>query len=114
MPITRVVTSTITPAPLLVASAIQASCGNTLAIVSVTPSGSAANPSSLTWSPTPLSINSSTTIGQYQIPTGQNTMVVTVVNLLVVLVTPPSWRAASHRGTSRLSSFSSFSSNGIL
>lgn len=79
VPITRVVTSTITPAPLLVASALQASCGNTLAIVSVTPSGSAANPSSLTWSPTPLSINSSTTIGQYQIPTGQNTMVVTVV-----------------------------------
>jgi gliding motility-associated-like protein len=77
-PISRVVTSTITPAPLLLATAVQATCGNTLAVVQVTPSGSAANPSTLIWTPTPLSLNTTTTVGQYQIPTGANPILVSV------------------------------------
>ncbi len=67
-PISRVVQSSITPAPLLLISGQQAQCGNTLAVVNVTPSGSAMNPSSLIWSPTPLSLNSATTSGQFFVP----------------------------------------------
>lgn len=67
-PISRVVQSSITPAPLLLISGNQAQCGSTLAVVNVTPSGSASNPSSLIWSPTPLSLNSTTTSGQYFVP----------------------------------------------
>ena len=66
-PIARVISTTITPAPLLLASVVQAACGSTVAAITVTPSGSAANPSSLTWFPTPLTINSGTTQGTYQI-----------------------------------------------
>jgi gliding motility-associated-like protein len=69
-PITKVINTTITPAPLINASVVQASCGQTLAIVSVTPGGSAGNPQSLTWWPPPLSLNSQTTQGTYVIPTG--------------------------------------------
>ena len=78
-PIARIVNSTVTPAPLLVASALQATCGSTLATISVTPSGSAANPSSLTWSPTPLSLNSPTTQGTYVIPSGNSPILVSIV-----------------------------------
>ncbi|MBL7932597.1 MAG: hypothetical protein JNL60_11885, partial [Bacteroidia bacterium] len=73
-PISRIVQSSITPAPLLLISGNQAQCGSTLAVVNVTPSGSAMNPSSLIWSPTPLSLNTSTTQGQYYVPlTGGST-----------------------------------------
>jgi gliding motility-associated-like protein len=78
VPIARIVNSTITPAPLLNASVQQAVCGSTLAVVSITPSGSAANPSTLSWSPTPVSINSGTTIASYAIPSGQAPMVVSI------------------------------------
>ena len=74
-PINKIVTTTVTPAPLLAASVVQAQCGGTMAVVSLTPSGSAAVPSSLTWSPSPLSLNSSTTVGNYQIPTSGVTIV---------------------------------------
>lgn len=77
-PIQRIVNSTITPAPLLNISALQAVCGSTLATVSATPSGSAANPSSLSWSPSPLTLNSNTTIGTYAIPSGTAPILVTV------------------------------------
>jgi len=70
--ISKAVTTTVTPAPLLAASVVQAHCGDTMAIVSVTPSGSAAQPSSLTWSPNPFSLNSATTVGQYHVPVGLN------------------------------------------
>ncbi len=68
-PIARIINTTITPAPLLLASVAQASCGGNSAVVTVTPSGSAANPSSLTWAPTPLTLNTSTTVGTYTLPT---------------------------------------------
>jgi gliding motility-associated-like protein len=73
-PITRVITTTITPAPLLVISAVQAVCGGTLATISVTPSGSASNPTLLTWSPTYLTGSGPNptlvTTANYAIPPG--------------------------------------------
>lgn len=80
-PIARVITTTITPAPLLLASVAQATCGGTTAVVTLTPSGSAANPSSLVWSPTPASLNTQTTIGTYNIPPGPTPLLVTIVGL---------------------------------
>jgi gliding motility-associated-like protein len=77
-PIERVINATITPAPLLLAGVTQAVCGSTTAIVTVTPSGSAAVPSSLAWSPNPLSINGSTTQATYGIPVGPAPLVVTI------------------------------------
>lgn len=68
-PIARVVTSTITPAPLINGSVVQAQCGQTLAVVSVTPGGSASTPSNVTWSPFPsIGLNTSATSGTYIIP----------------------------------------------
>jgi gliding motility-associated-like protein len=77
-PITRVINTTITPAPQLVANVVQATCGNTLAIVSVTPGGSAGSPSYISWFPTPVSLNSSTTMGTYAIPPGPNPKIVSI------------------------------------
>ncbi len=77
-PIARVINTTITPAPLLLANIVQATCGGSLAVITLTPSGSAANPSSIVWSPTPLSLNSQTTVGTYTVPTLSNTVVVSV------------------------------------
>jgi gliding motility-associated-like protein len=77
-PIERVLNATITPAPLLLAGVTQAVCGATTAIVTVTPSGSAAVPSTIVWSPNPLSINGSTTQATYTIPAGPAPLVVTV------------------------------------
>lgn len=71
-PISRLVTSTITPAPLLAASAVQATCGNTIAAVSVTPAGSAASPSTLSWSPSPLTMATNSLSATYVIPVGPN------------------------------------------
>ena len=75
-PITRIVASTITPAPTLGAGVLQATCGSTLAVVTITPGGSATNPANVTWSPPPI-INTPTTQGQYAIPTG-TPMLVTI------------------------------------
>lgn len=77
-PIQRVVSSTITPAPLLLASALQAQCGQTTAVITVTPSGSAASPSTLSWTPPPQTINTTTTSGTYVIPTGPAPIIVTI------------------------------------
>jgi len=78
-PIQRVVNSTVTPAPLVSGSVLQAVCGATQAVVSVTPSGSALNPSTLIWSPTPLSLSSNSITGTYVIPSGNTPLQVTVV-----------------------------------
>ena len=87
-PITRVVTSTITPAPLLIASTQQASCGQTLAIVTLTPSGSAAVPSTINWSPNPQSLSTNTQVGTYVIPgTGTTVVSITATDPLGCLVT---------------------------
>jgi hypothetical protein len=75
---TVVYTVTITPAPLLFLSATQATCGGTQAVVSATPAGSAANPSSLTWSPYPFSLNSQSTVATYQAPTGPVPLAISV------------------------------------
>ncbi len=76
---TRIVQTTVTPAPTLVGNVQQAQCGDTIAVVTVTPGGSAGNPSHLTWYPPPYNINSSTTSAQYIIPpVNSPTMVVTV------------------------------------
>lgn len=77
-PIERVIGATITPAPVLLGSVQQAVCGGTTAVVSVTPSGSASSPSSLSWSPTPLSISGNSLNGTYVIPGGPAPLPVTV------------------------------------
>lgn len=77
-PIGRAVSTTITPAPLLLANIVQASCGGTAAVITLTPSGSASVPSTITWSPTPLTLSSSTTVATYTAPPLNFTTVVTV------------------------------------
>lgn len=77
-PITRVVQSTVTPAPAIFSGITQATCGSSLAVVQVTPSGSAANPASLIWSPSPFTINSTSTTAQYTLPVGANPITVTI------------------------------------
>jgi len=77
-PIARIINTTITPAPLLVSSIAQAGCGGTVAVISLTPSGSAANPSTINWSPTPLLLNSQTTTATYTVPPLSTTNTVTV------------------------------------
>lgn len=77
-PIQRIVNSTVTPAPLLSAAAVQATCGAQTAIVTVTPSGSAANPSTIFWSPAYQSITTNSTQATYTLPAVNNTLIVTV------------------------------------
>lgn len=77
-PITRVINSTITPAPALTSTITQAACGSTIATMTVIPGGSATNPSNLTWFPPPLTLNSQTTIGTFSIPPGPAPTIVTV------------------------------------
>jgi gliding motility-associated-like protein len=69
-PIIRVITVSITPAPQVFASVQQAPCGGTLAIASCTTAGSASVASTIAWSPTPLSLNSTSTQATYSIATG--------------------------------------------
>jgi gliding motility-associated-like protein len=77
-PIVKVITTTITPAPLIFASVVQAQCGNTLAVVSATPSGSASNSSTLTWSPNPFSTSQNNQTANFVIPPGPAPMPVFV------------------------------------
>ncbi|MDO9000038.1 MAG: gliding motility-associated C-terminal domain-containing protein, partial [Bacteroidota bacterium] len=69
-PIIRVITVSITPAPQLFVSVVQAPCGGTIAVASCTTAGSASVASTIVWSPTPVSLNSSTTQATYTIGTG--------------------------------------------
>jgi gliding motility-associated-like protein len=77
-PILRVITVSITPAPLLLGSVVQSICGNTTAVITLTPSGSAASPSALLWSPPPYSVNSTTTVGTYTVSSSSSAVIVTV------------------------------------
>lgn len=78
-PISRVVNSAITPAPLLNASAVQAVCGASTAVITLTPSGSASVPSTITWSPTPLLLSTNTLVGTYTTgPTGSQSQTVSI------------------------------------
>ncbi|MGZ4044038.1 MAG: hypothetical protein ACXVO9_12610, partial [Bacteroidia bacterium] len=75
-PINKVITVTITPAPIVVASATQPGCTNTLSAASVTTAGSASVNPTIIWSPTPGSIagNSLSATG---LATGITTITVT-------------------------------------
>jgi len=55
-PINKVITVSITPAPIALGSIVQAGCTNTLSMASVTAAGSASVNPTITWSPTPGSI----------------------------------------------------------
>jgi gliding motility-associated-like protein len=55
-PINKIITVTITPAPVVVASATQASCTNSLSVASLTTSGSASVNPMIFWSPQPASV----------------------------------------------------------
>ncbi len=73
-PIIRIITVTITPSPQVFASVQQAPCGGTIAIASCTTAGSASVASTISWSPNPLSITSTSTQASYPISTGPVTV----------------------------------------
>jgi gliding motility-associated-like protein len=77
-PIQRIITTTITPAPQLAITPVQAVCGGTVATITATTSGSASNPAFIYWSPSPQTINTTSTQVSYTIPTGSSPMIVTV------------------------------------
>lgn len=78
VPITRIVNSSITPAPALTASVVQATCGGSIATVTVFPGGSATNPANLTWFPVPQTLNTTTTIATYVIPNGPGSNIISI------------------------------------
>ncbi|MBL7902530.1 MAG: T9SS type A sorting domain-containing protein [Bacteroidia bacterium] len=78
-PILSVFNLTITPAALLYGNVNQALCGSTISIVSVTPAGSASAPSSILWSPTPLSLSANTCVANYVTPPFGPTLVTVIV-----------------------------------
>ncbi|MBK9284860.1 MAG: gliding motility-associated C-terminal domain-containing protein [Sphingobacteriaceae bacterium] len=93
-PINKVITVSITPAPIALISATQAGCTNSLSVAQLTTAGSASVNSTITWSPIPgsLSGNSLTATG---LPIGITTVVVQdplgckVTLTLNVLPAPP-------------------------
>jgi gliding motility-associated-like protein len=86
-PIQRVITVTNTPAPLVLASVIQAPCGSTAAVVGYTAAGSAAPNSTITFSPPPISSNISSSIGSAIYPAGTGSVIVTVKDPLGCMAT---------------------------
>src|SRR5690606_39133398 len=52
-PFSRIVNTTVTPAPTMIGNVVQAECGDTMAVVTVTTGGSAGNPSYIEWFPSP-------------------------------------------------------------
>jgi gliding motility-associated-like protein len=56
-PIIKIITVTITPAPVALISATQAGCTNTLSAAQLTCAGSASVGSTITWSPSPLTLS---------------------------------------------------------
>ncbi len=87
-PLTRVINTTITPAPLLAGTVKQAGCGDTVAVATVTPSGSAGNPAFIKWTVPPFKYNGDSTTGTYKLPPGPgpNNVTVTVSDPLGCLV----------------------------
>ena len=86
-PIQRVITVTNTPAPLVLASVIQAPCGSTMAVVGYTAAGSAAPNSTITFSPPPISSNISSSIGSATYSAGAGSVIVTVKDPLGCMAT---------------------------
>jgi gliding motility-associated-like protein len=78
VPITRIVNSSITPAPALTASVMQATCGGSIATVTVFPGGSATNPANVNWFPIPQTLNTTTTIATYVIPNGPASNIISI------------------------------------
>jgi gliding motility-associated-like protein len=85
-PINKIITVTITPAPIAVGSVTQAGCTNTLTAASLTTAGSASVNPVITWSPSPgsLSNNSLTATG---LPVGTTTVTVQDIQGCKVTVT---------------------------
>lgn len=86
-PLSRIITTTITPAPALYANVIQATCGNTMAVVSVTPAGSASNPQSLSWFPPPATLNSTSVTATYPSPLGSTTVTINAADAVGCIAT---------------------------
>ncbi len=78
VPITRIVNSSITPAPALTASVMQATCGGSIATVTVFPGGSATNPANVNWFPIPQTLNTTTTVATYVIPNGPGSNIISI------------------------------------
>jgi gliding motility-associated-like protein len=76
--ISRVVQSSITPAPALNITSVQAQCGGTSATINVVPAGSLPSSPSLTWFPIPTTSNSQSTTVTYTLPPGPGPAVATV------------------------------------
>ncbi len=74
-PITKVITVSITPAPIALITATQPGCTSTLAIAQLTTAGSASVNPTITWSPTPGSISGNSLTGT-GLPIGITTVVV--------------------------------------
>ncbi len=86
-PIERVVTVTITPAPYILATAIQAVCGSTTASVTWTAAGSASVNPTITFSPTPVSTSTSAVnLGTAVFPAGTGVVTITAADPLNCLV----------------------------
>ncbi|MBK9283384.1 MAG: gliding motility-associated C-terminal domain-containing protein [Sphingobacteriaceae bacterium] len=74
-PITKVITVSITPAPIALGSATQSGCTNTLSLASLTTAGSASVNPVITWSPAPLSL-SGNSLNATGLPIGITTITV--------------------------------------
>ena len=82
-PIERVITVTITPAPYLIPSVVQAACGVNTAVVSYTAAGSASVNPVISFSPVPTSTaQSAVNIGTAVFPAGTGVVTITALDPL--------------------------------
>ncbi len=82
-PIDRLITVTITPAPYVLASVVQAVCGATSAVVSYTAAGSASVNPTIIWNPVPTSTTqSAVNLGTATFPAGTGVVTVTALDPL--------------------------------
>jgi gliding motility-associated-like protein len=93
-PIIKVITVTITPAPIALISATQAGCTNTISVASLTCAGSASVNPTITWNPPPQTLSGNSLVAQ-GLPVGITTVNVTdplgcnVTLTINVLPAPP-------------------------
>lgn len=94
-PISKVITVTITPAPVALASATQANCTNTLSVASLTTAGSASVNPVISWSPAPASVSSNSlnasglAVGITTISVTDNTGCYTQATVNILATPPP-------------------------
>jgi len=87
-PINRLMTVTITPAPLILSSVTQAVCGGTSAVVGFTAAGSASVNPTIVWTPVPTSTTASgANLGTAKFPVGIGVVTVTATDPLGCKVT---------------------------